>query len=166
MNADGSYRCAVSDRPIPVMMQEDGTTPRFYEIDNGRRVETTPPDWYVNGEEPPAPPHDKFTIPESGRSHMGHLDDYEYWRQRHFALNHEMTTQQYESMYDHPGHYRLELKEENEGHGHESTDPGYGEYPALFKKLFQNETLAPIPLAPTDPDQIYKGAPKLGDPRR
>ncbi|WP_346073237.1 GH-E family nuclease [Saccharopolyspora thermophila] len=169
MNVDGSYRCAVSDRPIPVVKGPDGN-PQFYKIvgegADQRRVETSPPDWYLRDEEPPAPPHEKFTLPEPGVSHMGHENGYEYWRQRHFALNHEMTIDQYEQMYDHPGHYRLELKEENEAHGHESTDAGYGHYPELYRNLFPNDTLTPIRLAPTDEGEIVKGTPKLGDPRR
>ncbi len=165
MNPDGSYKCAVSGKPIPVVTGADGRTPQFYELVDGRRVETTPPEWYPRGT-PPSPPHDKFTLPQPGVAHMGHDLDYEYWRQRHFGLNHPMTREQFEQLYDHPGHYRLELKEENEMHGHESTEPGYGRYPDLFRKRFQGQTLAPITLAPADPGQIVKGAPKLGDPRR
>ncbi|MFE3188736.1 GH-E family nuclease [Nocardia sp. NPDC059240] len=165
MNADGTYKCAVSGRPIPVVLGSDGH-PRFHEMVGGRRTETDPPDWYKRGENPPNPPHDKFTIPEPNSAHMGHLPEYEYWRQRSFALYHKGTVEQFERVYDDPGHYRLELKEENEGHDHESTDPGYGNYPKLYKRLFPGETIPPIPAAPPDDSGIIKGGRKPGDPRR
>ncbi|MGW4243000.1 GH-E family nuclease, partial [Nocardia sp. NPDC004722] len=165
MNADGTYKCAVSGRTIPVVTGSDGH-PQFHEVVGGQRTRTTPPDWYTRGENPPSPPHDKFTIPEPNSAHMGHLPDYEYWRQREYALNHDGTVEQFERVYDDPGHYRLELKEENEGHGHESIDPGYGKYPQLYRTLFPGETIKPIPAAPPDDSGIIKGRRKLGDPRR
>ncbi|QUH00547.1 hypothetical protein HUO13_06695 [Saccharopolyspora erythraea] len=146
-----------------------GTTahvgPQFHEMRNGQRTATSPPDWYMNGENPPAPPHSKFVLPEKDAAHMGHKPDYEYWRQQRFALFHEMTVDQYRAIYDNPDHYHLEEKSANESHGHESTTPGYGNYPALARNLFPTANFQPIPSAPTNMSDIYKGSKKLGDPR-
>ncbi|MEV0703040.1 GH-E family nuclease [Saccharopolyspora sp. NPDC050389] len=177
MNPDGSYKCAASGKPIPVGVDDAGK-PQFYERvgtpPNQQLRETEPPDWYTRGEEPPAPPHDKFTVPKQEEvdgkhrsvADMGHMPDYEYWRQREFAIHHEVTRDQYKAMYDHPDHYRLELKSENQKHSHESTAPGFGKYPQLFEKHFQGQQLQPISTTPVDPQTIVKGGPKLGDPRR
>ncbi|MFE6862798.1 GH-E family nuclease [Nocardia sp. NPDC057668] len=165
MNEDGTYKCAVSGGDIPVVTDANGK-PQFFEMVNGQRAATTPPDWFTNSTDPSDPPHQKFTIPEPKVAHMGHMEGYEYWRQRMYALYHTSTIEQFERVYDDPGHYRLELKEENEAHGHESNEPGYGKYPALYEKLFPDDELDGIPMAPANEDDIVKGTPKPGDPRQ
>jgi len=170
MNPNGSYVCSTSGVEIPVRCKPDGE-PQFFEIrENNKAYRTDPPEWYTRWAEegiPPtvddlAPPHEKFTKPESNAAHMGHIDEAEYWRQQQFATYHEMTAEEFKQIYNNPDHYRLEAKAANESHQYESNAPGYGEYGDLRHETRPGTTdvkFPPIVGAPDDSD-IYKGRPK------
>ncbi|MEV5838166.1 GH-E family nuclease [Nocardia sp. NPDC052112] len=162
--ADGRLLCDTTKVPVDVIRKPNGE-PQYFELNNkGHAKKAAAPEsykeWKAKNEVGPTEAsvvngNEAFTKPAPYKADIGHPEGGENWRLQQFAIYHKIDEAGYKDAYVNLPEFRFEERSANRGHGHESTEPGYGIYAQLAEKY------PPLPGAP-DPTTIVKGLKKPG----